>query len=85
LQVSITTLRTDVDASGIAFPRNLPGPAFALASHSSLALLLVSASPAGCFAMFSTSVCCRWHDVLDAQHPNHRSTAEMCHWHCQST
>jgi hypothetical protein len=58
LQVFIPTLRTDLDASGIAFSRKLPGPAFALASHSSPALLLVSTSLAGCFAMFSTSVCC---------------------------
>jgi hypothetical protein len=51
------------------FSRNLPGPAFALASHSSLALLLISVPPAGCFATFSKSVCWGWHDVLDAQHP----------------
>jgi hypothetical protein len=69
LQVSIPTLRTDVDASGIAFSQNLPGPAFALASHTSLALLLVSVSPVRCFAIFSRSVCWGWHDVLYAPHP----------------
>ena len=69
LQVFIPTLRTDVDASGIAFSRNLPGPAFALASHSSLALLLVSVSPVRSFAIFSRSVCWGWHDVLYAPHP----------------